>query len=117
MFTFHMDDKFIEITDFSENLSGDGNLTFSVSNNALKLNHSSFSGLNDLRAAISDGGVTLKIKDSDGHVIWEDSNYTLQNASFNANEGGMYFSAYFNQFTPSAVEGAMNPVSTEEVAE
>ena len=117
MFTFHMDDKFIEITDFSENLSGDGNLTFSVSNNALKLNHSSFSGLNDLRAAISDGEVTLKIKDSDGHVIWEDSNYTLQNASFSANEGGMYFFFFFNQFTPSAVEGPRNPVSTEEVSE
>lgn len=109
MFTFHMDDKFVEITDFSEHLNGDGNLSFSVSNNALSLNHSSFSGLSDLRAAIADGEVTLKIKDEDGCVIWESSDYVLQNASFNANEGGVYFSAYFNQFVPQSVDGTMAP--------
>ena len=109
MFTFHMDDKFVEITDFSEHLNGDGNLSFNVSNNALSLNHSSFSGLSDLRAAIADGEVTLKVKDEDGCVIWESTDYVLQNASFNANEGGIYFSAYFNQFAPQSVDGAMAP--------
>lgn len=103
MFTFYMNDKFIEITDFSENLSSDGNLAFTVSNNSLKLDNSSFNGLNDLREAISDGKVLLKIEDSEGHVIWENNNYILQSANFNANENGMYFSAFFNYFTSSSV--------------
>lgn len=117
MFTFYMDDKFIEITDFSENLSGDGNLTFIVSNNSLKLDNSSFNGLNDLKEIISNGEVLLKIEDSEGHIIWESNNYILQNANFNANENGMYFSAYFNQFTSNPAEDTMEPTSREVVTE
>ena len=107
MYKFHMDDKFIEISDFSESLDGAGNLSFNVSTNDLNLNGSSFSGLKDLREAIADKEITLKVTDEKGNVIWEDSEYDLQNASFSAGPTGMYFSAFFNQFSPVNVDGAM----------
>ena len=56
MYKFHMDDKFIEITDFSESLDSTGNLTFNVSNNQLDLKNSSFTGLklSDLKELTTD---------------------------------------------------------------
>ena len=63
MYKFYMDDKFIEITDFSESLDGAGNLTFSVSTNELDLSKSTFSGLKDLKAAIADEEIVLKVTD------------------------------------------------------
>lgn len=107
MYKFHMDDKFIEITDFSESLDSTGNLTFNVSNNQLDLKNSSFTGLKNLREAIADKEVMLKITDNAGNVLWEDENYNLDNASFSAGASGVYFSAYFTQFSPTEVDGAM----------
>ena len=107
MYKFHMDDKFIEITDFSESLDGTGNLTFSVSTHDLDLKKSTFSGLRDLRAAIADKEIVLKVTDEKNTVLWEDSDYELQSASFNASATGVHFAAYFNQFAPTPVDGAM----------
>lgn len=114
MYKFHMDDKFIEITDFSESLDGTGNLTFSVSTNQLDLSKSTFSGLKDLKSAIADNEIVLKVTDEKENVIWEDENYTLQNANFSASSSGVYFSAYFSQFTPTPVDGAMEIPDVED---
>lgn len=110
MYTLHMDDKFVEITDFSESLDGNGNLTFNVSNNQLNLSHSSFSGLKALREAIADKEIILQIKDENDAVVWEDAEYDLQSASFSASSSGVFFSAYFTQFAPSPVENTMPTV-------
>jgi len=114
MYKLHMDDKFVEITDFSETLDGNGNLTFNVSNNQLELKKSSFTGLKNLKEAIADKDVVLKVTDDGGNVIWEDADYTLDNASFSASVNGVYFSAYFTQFSPTPVDGAM--AVPEEIA-
>lgn len=107
MYKLHMDDKFVEITDFSETLDGSGNLTFNVSNNQLELKKSSFTGLKNLKEAIADKDVVLKVTDDSGNIIWEDADYALDNASFSAGVNGVYFSAYFTQFSPTPVDGAM----------
>ncbi len=114
MYKFHMDDKFIEISDFSESLDGAGNLSFNVSTNDLNLKDSSFTGLKDLREAIADKEVVLQVKDEAGNVLWEDAEYDLQNASFSAGPTGVYFSAYFTQFAPTPVDGAMEIPEAEE---
>lgn len=114
MYKFHMDDKFIEVTDFSESLDGAGNLTFQVSTHDLDLKKSTFAGLRDLKAAIADKEIVLKITDEKDNVLWEDADYDLQNASFSASSTGVYFSAYFSQFAPTPVDGMMEVPDVEE---
>lgn len=117
MYKLHMDDKFVEITDFSETLDGMGNLTFNISNNQLELSKSSFTGLKNLKEAIADSNVVLKVTDDGDNIIWEDAGYTLDNASFSAGVNGVYFSAYFTQFSPAPVDGAMAASEVAEIEE
>jgi hypothetical protein len=116
MYKLYMDDKFIEIADFTESLDSVGNLTFNVSSHQLDLTKSSFTGLKNLRDAIAQDGVMLKVTDENDNVFWEDADYSLQNASFSASPNGVYFSAYFTQFAPTEVPSAMSiePVDNSE---
>ena len=106
MYKLHMDDKFINITNFNESLDGQGNLTFSVSAGNLDMSQASFTGLKQLKTVLEDNELVLKLTDASDNVIWEDDGYTLSNAQFSASEGGLYFSAYFIQNDPKNQQNA-----------
>jgi hypothetical protein len=92
-----VDEVQIPITNFAENLNDIGILDFNVSSTNLRGGDiSTFKNLTCLKSSINDGHLELKVKDDiENVVIWESSDYMLQNASLNANESGIYFSAYF----------------------
>lgn len=92
-----VDELQIPITNFSENLSEDGTLTFNVTATELtSKDMSSFRNLAALQASMADGHLNMSVSDDNG-VVWESDAYVLQNASMSANEIGMYFSAFFIQ--------------------
>ena len=96
-----VDEVQIPITNFSESLSGDGNLSFSASAVGNNADFSVFASLSALKAVMADGKTVLQVKENDA-VVWEGNGYLLTNASINADEHGRYFSAYFT--TPTNLE-------------
>lgn len=96
-----VDEVQIPITNFSESLSGDGNLNFSASAVGNNADFTVFASLSALREVMADGKAVLQVKENDA-VVWEGNGYILANASISADESGRYFSAYFT--TPSGLE-------------
>ena len=105
-YTLLVDDKTLGITSFTESLDGNGNMTFSVTANNIDMSKSTLTGLRDIREAIANNEIGLKIKDKTGHIVWQSDEYELSNANFNGNESGVYFSAYFYIPTAAAEENA-----------
>jgi len=94
MYKLFVNDTSVDITDFSESLTSTGSVSLNVSNSSPEGN-SSFKGLSLLKDATKEGVANIKITTEDNKVVLQGDNYFLQNASFSANNGGLYLSAYF----------------------
>lgn len=103
MYTLVVDNCEIPITDFSENLDGNMGLNVNVSNNNLNLEKTSFRSLSDIKEAMKDGVLNIKVIDDNDVIIWQNDNYSLSGASFSINESGIYFNASFSVIEHSVV--------------
>ena len=103
MYTLVVDNCEIPITEFSENLDANMGLNMNVSNNNLNLENTSFRSLNDIKEAMKDGVLDIKVVDSNKAIIWQNDSYTLSGASFTINESGIYFNASFSVVDHSVV--------------
>lgn len=88
----------IPVSNFSESLGSNGELSFSATSNGIKdLSDTTFKSLGAIQQEMSDKQLNLKIEDENENVLWESAEYVLNNASFGASESGVYFAAYFIQ--------------------
>ena len=103
MYTLVVDNCRIPITDFSENLDANMGLNVNVSNNNLNLEQTSFRSLSDIKEAMKDGVLDIKVIDDNDVIVWQNDSYTLSGASFSINESGIYFNASFSVIEHSVV--------------
>lgn len=103
MYTLVVDNCRIPITDFSENLDANMGLNVNVSNNNLNLEKTSFRSLSDIKEAMKDGVLDIKVIDDNDVIVWQNDSYTLSGASFSINESGIYFNASFSVIEHSVV--------------
>lgn len=101
MYTLVVDNCRIPITDFSENLDANMGLNVNVSNNNLNLEKTSFRSLSDIKEAMKDGVLDIKVIDDNDVIVWQNDGYTLSGASFSINESGIYFNASFSMIEHS----------------
>lgn len=98
-YLLHIDDVYLPVDTFSENLDGLGNLNFSVSTSRIDFSASSFTSLVDIKRTMSDKILNLSIT-CEENVVWSSNDYLLSTANLSVGEGGASF--YANFYIPEA---------------